>query len=140
MRVCKRGHKLQTQCSHLLLNSVLSATTVLPVTYSLNCAWRSRGPLAMGCMAFRILQTASKPVTSTLKRGMTCTRQISRKSTHLRRRASSSAPLAFIHTMRMFGVVSERNSVSLPVSHARIIQPTAESFKAVASAPPVEIE
>ena len=45
-----------------------------------------------------------------------------------------------IHTMRMFGVVSERNSVSLPVSHARIIQPTAESFKAVASAPPVEIE
>lgn len=45
-----------------------------------------------------------------------------------------------IHTMRMFGVVSERNSVSLPVSQARIIQPTAESFKAVASAPPVEIE
>jgi hypothetical protein len=43
-----------------------------------------------------------------------------------------------IHTMRMLGVVSERNSASLPVSHARIIQPTTESFEAVASAPPTE--
>jgi hypothetical protein len=43
-----------------------------------------------------------------------------------------------IHTMRMLGVVSERNSASLPISHARIIQPTTESFEAVASAPPTE--
>jgi hypothetical protein len=41
--------------------------------------------------------------------------------------------------MRTFGVVSERNSASLPVSHARIIQPAADNMAAASLDPIVKL-